>query len=69
MNEWYYVQLCGLLHHLCDIQLRHRVEAIVAFSDGFIQDCQIVSLLSHNQCDINSMHYNTTFLKAPKDVF
>jgi len=39
------VQLCGLLHHLCDIQLRHRVEAIVAFSEGFIKDCQIVSLL------------------------
>ena len=39
------VQLCGLLHHLCDIQLRHRVEAIVAFSEGFIKDCQIVSSL------------------------
>lgn len=34
------LQMCYLLHHLCDIQLRHRVESIIAFSHDFVGDLQ-----------------------------
>ncbi|XP_072545007.1 ryanodine receptor 2 [Salminus brasiliensis] len=37
------LQLCHLLQYLCDCQVRHRVEAVVAFSDelvGHLQDNQ-----------------------------
>uniref|UniRef100_A0A4W4GAQ9 Ryanodine receptor 1 n=1 Tax=Electrophorus electricus TaxID=8005 RepID=A0A4W4GAQ9_ELEEL len=31
------LQMCTLLQYFCDCELRHRVEAIVAFSDKFVQ--------------------------------
>jgi len=34
------LEMCCLLHHLSDIQLRHRVESIVAFSHDFIGEIQ-----------------------------
>ncbi|CAG0880143.1 unnamed protein product [Darwinula stevensoni] len=34
------LQLCRLLHHFCDIQLRHRVESIVSFARDFIPQLQ-----------------------------
>ena len=34
------LQLCRLLHHLCDMQLRHRVESLIAFSDSFVEGAQ-----------------------------
>ncbi|ODM93535.1 Ryanodine receptor 44F [Orchesella cincta] len=34
------LQLCYLLHHLNDIQLRHRVESIVAFSHDYVGEVQ-----------------------------
>ena len=37
------LQMCYLLHHLNDIQLRHRVESIVAFSHDFVGEVQTVS--------------------------
>lgn len=40
MAEGAKLQMCYLLHHLCDIQLRHRVEAIICFSHDFIGDLQ-----------------------------
>ncbi|XP_055693636.1 ryanodine receptor [Lutzomyia longipalpis] len=40
MAEGAKLQMCYLLHHLCDIQLRHRVESIIAFSNGFVGDLQ-----------------------------
>lgn len=40
MAEGAKLQMCYLLHHLSDIQLRHRVESIVAFSHGFVGDLQ-----------------------------
>lgn len=40
MAEGAKLQMCYLLHHLCDIQLRHRVESIIAFSKSFIGDLQ-----------------------------
>ncbi|KAJ7989095.1 hypothetical protein DPEC_G00315980 [Dallia pectoralis] len=36
-------QMCELLHYFCDCELKHRIEAIVSFSDSF------VSKLQHNQ--------------------
>jgi hypothetical protein len=43
MAEGAKLQMCYLLHHLCDIQLRHRVESIIAFSHDFVGDLQTVS--------------------------
>ncbi|KAL0964499.1 hypothetical protein UPYG_G00324660 [Umbra pygmaea] len=37
------LEVCNLLQYLCDSQVRHRVEAVVAFSDTF------VGLLQENQ--------------------
>ncbi|KAK0046902.1 ryanodine receptor 44F, partial [Biomphalaria pfeifferi] len=34
------LQVCKILQHLCDLQLRHRVESIIAFSDDFVANCQ-----------------------------
>lgn len=42
MAEGAKLQMCYLLHHLCDIQLRHRVESIISFSFQFVQDIQVV---------------------------
>lgn len=36
------LQMCYLLHHINDIQLRHRVESIVAFSHDYIGEVQTV---------------------------
>ena len=40
MAEGAKLQMCYLLHHLNDIQLRHRVESIIAFSHDFVGDVQ-----------------------------
>lgn len=40
MAEGAKLQMCYLLHHLTDIQLRHRVESIIAFSHDFVGDMQ-----------------------------
>ncbi|XP_075211293.1 ryanodine receptor [Lycorma delicatula] len=40
MAEGAKLQMCYLLHHLYDIQLRHRVEATIAFSIEFVGDLQ-----------------------------
>lgn len=32
--------MCHILHHLMDLQLRHRVEAIIAFSNNYVGDLQ-----------------------------
>ena len=42
MAEGAKLQMCYLLHHLCDVQLRHRVESLVAFSFDFVGDLQSV---------------------------
>jgi hypothetical protein len=46
MAEGAKLQMCYLLQHLCDIQLRHRVESIIAFSHDFIGDLQTVRNIS-----------------------
>lgn len=40
MAEGAKLQMCRLLHHLTDVQLRHRVESIIAFSHDFVSDLQ-----------------------------
>ncbi|KAJ8920014.1 hypothetical protein NQ315_006545 [Exocentrus adspersus] len=40
MAEGAKLQMCYLLQHLCDVQLRHRVESIIAFSHDFVADLQ-----------------------------
>ncbi|KRF79239.1 uncharacterized protein Dvir_GJ21297, isoform M [Drosophila virilis] len=40
MAEGAKLQMCYLLHHLYDTQLRHRVESIIAFSHDFVGDLQ-----------------------------
>lgn len=40
MAEGAKLQMCYLLHHLNDIQLRHRVESIISFSHDFVGELQ-----------------------------
>lgn len=40
MAEGAKLQMCYLLQHLNDIQLRHRVEFIIAFAHDFVGDLQ-----------------------------
>lgn len=34
------LQIVNILDHLCDIQLRNRIESLIAFSEGFVGDLQ-----------------------------
>ena len=34
------IQLCNILDHMCDIQLRHRIESLISFCEGFVADLQ-----------------------------
>ena len=34
------VEVCVLLHHMCDVQVRHRLESIVSFAHGYMGDLQ-----------------------------
>ncbi|XP_071832667.1 ryanodine receptor 2-like isoform X4 [Apostichopus japonicus] len=40
LHEPVKLAMCSLLQHLCDNQLRHRVESIVNFSHDFVRECQ-----------------------------
>lgn len=44
-----FLQLCHLLSYLCDCQVRHRVEAVVAFSDNFVGQLQENQRFRYNQ--------------------
>ncbi len=46
MAEGAKIQLCSILNHFMDLQLRHRVESLVAFSEGFVGEVQQVTFLS-----------------------
>ncbi|KAF5896903.1 ryanodine receptor 1-like isoform X3, partial [Clarias magur] len=43
------LQMCILLQYFCDCELRHRVEAVVAFSDTFVQYLQSNQRERYNQ--------------------
>uniref|UniRef100_A0A915IF17 Ryanodine receptor junctional solenoid domain-containing protein n=1 Tax=Romanomermis culicivorax TaxID=13658 RepID=A0A915IF17_ROMCU len=40
LDEAVKCQLCCVLNHLCDVELRHRIESIVAFAEGFVGEAQ-----------------------------
>ncbi|CAL8363589.1 unnamed protein product [Merluccius merluccius] len=42
------LQMCTLLQYFCDCELRHRVEAIVAFSDCFVDEIQSNQRVRYN---------------------
>lgn len=35
------MQLINILDNLCDRQLRHRIESLIAFCEGFVSELQI----------------------------
>ena len=37
LSEEVKIQMCNILDHMCDIQLRHRIESMVSFCEGFTQ--------------------------------
>ena len=41
--------MCTLLQYFCDCELRHRVEAIVAYSDDFVNSIQKNQRVRYNQ--------------------
>ncbi|KAJ8356248.1 hypothetical protein SKAU_G00190420 [Synaphobranchus kaupii] len=42
-------QICELLHYFCDCELKHRVEAIVSFSDRFVSKLQFNQKFRYNE--------------------
>lgn len=49
LDEPVKLEVCRVLQHLCDLQLRHRVESIIAFSDTFVANCQNDQLRRYNE--------------------
>lgn len=43
------VQMCHVLQYLCDCQVRHRIEALVAFSDDFVAGLQENQRFRYNE--------------------
>uniref|UniRef100_A0A3Q3W2P9 Uncharacterized protein n=1 Tax=Mola mola TaxID=94237 RepID=A0A3Q3W2P9_MOLML len=43
------LELCHVLSYLCDCQMRHRVEAVAAFSDNFVHQLQENQRFRYNQ--------------------
>ncbi|XP_028825170.1 ryanodine receptor 1-like isoform X5 [Denticeps clupeoides] len=43
------LQMCTLLQYFCDCELRHRVEAIIAFSDQFVSQVQTNQRQRYNE--------------------
>lgn len=41
--------MCHVLQHLCDCQVRHRIEAVVAFSDDFVACLQDNQRFRYNE--------------------
>ncbi|XP_077359216.1 ryanodine receptor 2 [Festucalex cinctus] len=43
------LQMCHVLQYLCDCQVRHRIEAVVAFSDDFVASLQENQRFRYNE--------------------
>lgn len=41
--------MCELLHYFCDCELKHRIEAIVSFSDTFVSKLQYNQKFRYNE--------------------
>lgn len=44
-----YFQMCELLQYFCDCELKHRIESIVSFSDGFVSKLQFNQKFRYNE--------------------
>lgn len=42
-------QMCELLDYFCDCELKHRIEAIVSFSDNFVSKLQYNQKFRYNE--------------------
>uniref|UniRef100_A0AAQ6A9H2 Ryanodine receptor 3 n=1 Tax=Amphiprion ocellaris TaxID=80972 RepID=A0AAQ6A9H2_AMPOC len=42
-------QMCELLHYFCDCELKHRIEAIVSFSDSYVSKLQYNQKFRYNE--------------------
>ncbi|WKY02530.1 hypothetical protein Q1695_016085 [Nippostrongylus brasiliensis] len=40
LDEHVKIQLVNILDHLCDTQLRHRIESLIGFTEGFVGELQ-----------------------------
>ena len=40
LSECVKIQFVSILDHICDIQLRHRIESLVSFTEGFVGELQ-----------------------------
>uniref|UniRef100_A0A158P902 Ryanodine receptor 44F n=1 Tax=Angiostrongylus cantonensis TaxID=6313 RepID=A0A158P902_ANGCA len=40
LDEHVKIQIVNIIDHLCDIQLRHRIESLIGFTDGFVGELQ-----------------------------
>lgn len=49
LNERIKLELCKLLHHLCDCNLRHRIEALQSFSNVFCSQIQVNQRTRYDQ--------------------
>ena len=49
LNERIKLELCKLLHHLCDCNLRHRIEAMQSFSNVFCSQMQVNQRARYDQ--------------------
>ncbi|XP_041353187.1 ryanodine receptor-like isoform X2 [Gigantopelta aegis] len=49
LSEAVKLEVCRILQHFCDVQLRHRVESVISFSDGFVSNLQCDQLRRYNE--------------------
>ncbi len=49
INCCVFLQMCELLHYFCDCELKHRIEAIVSFSDSFVSKLQFNQKFRYNE--------------------
>ena len=58
------LQLCSILSHLCDIQLRHRVESFVSFAEGFVGEAQSDQFRRYTEIKQSDLPANETARKT-----
>lgn len=51
------LQLCSMLNHLADIEMRHQVESLIAFSEGYVGEAQQVKRVN---CSVYRLHLKVT---------
>ncbi|RVE55486.1 hypothetical protein OJAV_G00235820 [Oryzias javanicus] len=62
------MQMCHVLQYLCDCQVRHRIEAVVAFSDDFVACLQDNQRFRYNEVMLRAhMHVSALTAKKTKE--